>query len=92
MPYWNEIPGAGEPAPLNRSRRKAIKHSILIGIIICAPWAIKVSKPYSDDPISFAMNVFAGIFVAGPLFGLFAISPILGKLWKTQSLHATMGS
>jgi hypothetical protein len=87
MPYWNEMPGAGEPSPLNRSRRKAMKHSLLLGPIICAPWAIEVSKPYSGDPLTFFMNVFAGIFVAGPFFGLIVLSPFLGWFYQWRLIR-----
>jgi hypothetical protein len=87
MPYWNEIPGAGEPGPLNRSRRKAMKHSIFLGIITCTPWAIAGSKPYSNNTFFYVMSVFAGIFVAGPFFGLMVISPILGLFYQWRLIR-----
>jgi len=87
MPYWNEIPGAGEPAPLNRSRRKAIKHSLLLGPIVCAPLIINMAKPYSGDPLSYAMNIFAGFFVFGPFFGIMVISPALGFFYQWRLIR-----
>ena len=68
MPYWNEIPGAGErPTPWNRSRRKGNKHGMALGIAIMSVYAVKQgADSYSDDPLMATLNLIAAIFVAGP--------------------------
>ena len=83
MPYWNEIPGAGGPAPLNKSRRKSLKHGIFLGVILSAIYSVKqASEAHTGDPLMTALNLFAGVFIVGPLSGFMVIGPLLGWFYQ----------
>jgi hypothetical protein len=83
MPYWNEIPGAGEPSPLNRSRRRGLKHGLFAGIAIMLISEInKAISHKNDDPVMAVLNLVAAVFVVGPLFGLMVLGPFLGFFYQ----------
>lgn len=87
MPYWNEVPGAGRPAPLNKSRRKGCKHGILLGVIISTIYSVKqAANSYAADPLMAALNLFAGVFIAGPLLGLYLLAPVLGWFYQWRTI------
>ena len=89
MPYWNEIPGAGErPTPWNRSRRKGNKHGMALGIAIMSVYAVKQgSDTYSAHPLMATLNLIAAICVAGPLGGFMLLGPLLGWLYQWRLIR-----
>jgi hypothetical protein len=88
MPYWNEIPGFGTPRPLNRSRRRGVKHGVLAGFALgVALSAYQGVKSNSDSPLMLLLNTIAGAFIFGPILGLYLFSPFLGWFYQWRLIR-----
>lgn len=88
MPYWNEIPGAGQPRPLNRSRRTAMRHGILAGFAFGTLVSVYMSyRDNSDGHMMTVLNMIAGVFVFGPFTGLALFAPFLGIIYQWRLIR-----
>lgn len=66
-----------------------MKHAVISGALLGLVYSIhQSSTTYAQDPLMSVLNAIAGIFVAGPLFGLFVLSPPLSWFYQWRTIRS----